>query len=450
MPHKSDSIIPDAIVIGAGFSSAILTHTLAKSGYSVIVLEASERLGGRMNTLALNNHAIDAGCSFIHGYSHTHPLHSLAMDLGVDIEHPPPTNDLIIDSNGPLDPAAQRSIQAALSLAINVAQDSCADTPLLHLLRSSLSSSLSDQHLLHLASQLIHSLDAPLGIPIENFHDARRFHWEKPLQGSDAVVKGGYATLLNAVWDDAVRTGKVSVLHEHTCVSVSTKDPVKCIVSTQRGQLESKVVVCTAPLATLPSIQFQPPLPQQKQEAITETKTGLLEKLIFTYSERWWSGDANPSFTLLPTTDSQHTPKEILLSHVLNVQTFSHPSLLIYLPPGAIRALAMYSKQDVQRAGAEVLAERLPRVAGVAHAASTPLAAHLTTWKKDSTSNGATTTYTTPQQLHALQAPSTDGRLGFAGEHTEIHNHGSVNGAVMSGFREAHRVSEYLSRRASE
>lgn len=38
------------------------------------------------------------------------------------------------------------------------------------------------------------------------------------------------------------------------------------------------------------------------------------------------------------------------------------------------------------------------------------------------------------------------GRLGFAGEHTDVHHRGSVNGAVESGIREAGRADGVLRR----
>ncbi|TIA87120.1 hypothetical protein E3P99_03375 [Wallemia hederae] len=450
MPHKSDSIIPDVIVIGGGFSSAILTHTLSKQGYTVIVLEASERLGGRLSTIELNGRAIDAGCSFVHGYSDSHPLHALSSELGVEIEYAGATKPAIISNKEALDDATAATLQTALTKAIEAAKDSkthTAHNSLKKVLLESLESTIDGKETLALATAYINSLDAPLGMPVEEVTDLTRFGWEKPLDGKDALVKGGYAVLFDAIWQSALDTGKVTVLKEQKCVSISTKDKVKTIVSTTRGQLESKVIVCTVPLSTLSTIEFHPPLPAEKQSAIADTRVGLLEKLICTYKKNWW-GDRN-SFTILPTRSTHHSAKEVLESHVLNVQAFeNHPTLLIYLPPGAVRLLAMYSKQEVENAGAEVLAESLGG-ADVDKKSATPLKTHLTTWKKDSNSNGATTTYCTPQQLRALQTAVADDRLGFGGEHTEIDNHGSVNGAVLSGLREAKRVAGYLERRAA-
>lgn len=47
-----------------------------------------------------------------------------------------------------------------------------------------------------------------------------------------------------------------------------------------------------------------------------------------------------------------------------------------------------------------------------------------------------------------LGRPVWEGRLGFAGEHTEMEHRGSVAGAVVSGSREAGRIDRYLSKLA--
>jgi lysine-specific histone demethylase 1B len=43
-----------------------------------------------------------------------------------------------------------------------------------------------------------------------------------------------------------------------------------------------------------------------------------------------------------------------------------------------------------------------------------------------------------------LSRPVWGGKLGFAGEHTEMEHRGSVAGAVVSGQREAARVGRLL------
>lgn len=58
----------DTIIIGAGWAGVVASRYLAARGYSVLVLEARERIGGRARTFTHGMHSpIDLGCSWIHG-----------------------------------------------------------------------------------------------------------------------------------------------------------------------------------------------------------------------------------------------------------------------------------------------------------------------------------------------------------------------------------------------
>ena len=81
--------------------------------------------------------------------------------------------------------------------------------------------------------------------------------------------------------------------------------------------------------------------------------------------------------------------------------------------------------------------------------------AGMTSWTEDPFSRGATTTPVTvggdrsPLDFVELGKPEKGkwgGRLGFAGEHTDVDHRGSVAGAVESGLREGARVAGLLDR----
>jgi len=57
------------VVIGAGASGLMAARMLAESGKSVLILEARDRIGGRMHTLQLPSFSvpIEAGAEFLHG-----------------------------------------------------------------------------------------------------------------------------------------------------------------------------------------------------------------------------------------------------------------------------------------------------------------------------------------------------------------------------------------------
>lgn len=62
-----ESIYADVIIIGAGISGIAAARLLKSKGYSVLVLEARNRIGGRIWTDTSLNSPLDMGASWIHG-----------------------------------------------------------------------------------------------------------------------------------------------------------------------------------------------------------------------------------------------------------------------------------------------------------------------------------------------------------------------------------------------
>lgn len=57
----------DVIIIGAGAAGLMAAYQLAKSGKQVIVLEARDRVGGRIHTISSGNLSVELGAEFVHG-----------------------------------------------------------------------------------------------------------------------------------------------------------------------------------------------------------------------------------------------------------------------------------------------------------------------------------------------------------------------------------------------
>src|SRR3954452_9426195 len=71
----------DVAVVGAGLSGLEAARRLRAAGCDVVVLEARDRLGGRLRTASAGGHALDLGGTWI-GALDTR-LGALADDLGL-------------------------------------------------------------------------------------------------------------------------------------------------------------------------------------------------------------------------------------------------------------------------------------------------------------------------------------------------------------------------------
>jgi monoamine oxidase len=78
----------DAAIIGAGAAGISAARTLLASGLSAIVLEASDRIGGRAWTMNMGGLPLDMGCGWLHS-AERNPLLELATAANFKVERGP-------------------------------------------------------------------------------------------------------------------------------------------------------------------------------------------------------------------------------------------------------------------------------------------------------------------------------------------------------------------------
>ena len=95
----SSSSEAEVLVLGAGISGLAAARTLVDKGVSVILLEARDRIGGRMWTDTSLGLPLDLGASWIHGVK-GNPITALAKQFGVETVVTDYDNGILYDFDG--------------------------------------------------------------------------------------------------------------------------------------------------------------------------------------------------------------------------------------------------------------------------------------------------------------------------------------------------------------
>ncbi|MBW9118353.1 FAD-dependent oxidoreductase [Rhizobium cauense] len=78
----------DVAIVGAGAAGIAAARTLSDAGLSIIIVEASDRVGGRAWTIELGSMALDMGCGWLHS-AERNPLVGIATNAGFTVRRGP-------------------------------------------------------------------------------------------------------------------------------------------------------------------------------------------------------------------------------------------------------------------------------------------------------------------------------------------------------------------------
>jgi len=232
-------------IIGAGISGLAAAQALEKAGRTVTVIEARDRIGGRVWTSRELDVPLDLGASWIHAIA-GNPITAIADQLGAAIA--PTDEDYIVRGKGG-----------------RVIDD--ADTP------DWLGVVTEEQNSMAASPETLNSLA----------------YWRGDgFSGPDATFPGGYDAILKAF------KGGYSVDLGCTVQAIDSTDP-ECVRLKCEGRADEVfgAVLVTVPLGVLKAdiIRFTPPLPPRKQRAIARLGMGTLDKLYLLFDEVFWDAD---------------------------------------------------------------------------------------------------------------------------------------------------------------
>lgn len=423
---------PDVLIIGAGSAGLAAAVKLTQAGINVHILEARDRIGGRIYTVNASGIAIELGAEFVHGKPR-----ELWDLIGGSTEH-------VDEVDGPN--WCIRDGQAGPCDFFDDVFD--------FLSRMKLSS--PDQSFSEWASK-------QKGVPepivrrafgyVEGFNAAhadqisvnslvRASEAEEKIEGDRAFrIRGGYGfvprTLLGMCDPEHLRISMNSVVErvewKHSNVVARTRT-----AATSNTYSASKAVI-TLPLGVLHAntVEFHPPL-DSKRDALAKLADGHVIRVTLVFKERFWetieiNGKLLADMRFLFTEDQWYPTWWSTMPQPA-------PVLVAWAPATAAEHLsgkgekfqigrALQSLSESLPISRERLDELLER--GFVH-----------DWQSDPFALGAYSYVCVGgDQAECQLAQSLDSTLFFAGEATDTTGHfGTVHGAIASGYRAADEV----------
>jgi monoamine oxidase len=425
------------VVIGSGFAGLSAARQLRSFGYSVVVLEARDDVGGRCRSdtsfdTAHNGGAVDLGASIVTG-TKGNPITWLIKQLKA------PTHK--IRNECPQYDAAGALIDKAFDDRVSNRWDNLLDfsaqtfklkpgsetmslgAALRKLLEDHVDAA-HDAHLWWYWANLEYACATDLDNVSLNYWDQDD---EFMLEGDHLLLERGFASLLKPLAHGTdVRFNQVveRVELRDGAVAVHVRGAAEPLVATR--------CLFTASLGVLKSdaIRFAPPLPERKRAAIARLGFGVLNKVVLLFDSVFWS-DATDYFGYSGAAEDTRGYYYIFWNIYLAMKS----PVLIALVTG--NAAEQVEQRDEREVVAEVVAV-LRRIHG-ADKVREPLRSTVTRWRSDPYARG-TYSYIAPgasgDDIDALAEPVAN-RLFFAGEATSRTHPATTTGAMMTGLHQA-------------
>jgi monoamine oxidase len=406
MTHLPSEV--DVAVIGAGAAGIGAARRLLEAGTSsVLVLEARDRVGGRVNTIAPAGFPCDRGAEWLHS-ADRNPLSPIARDLGFTVHSRPPTWTTRLRYSGETLEAEADWI--ATREAQHRGRRKAAAEPADHSLASLVAPGGRWNQLLDATSTWGN------GAELDRVSVKDNVRYED--SGTNWRLHEGYGRLFERLAEGLpiAREAAVSrVDHSRSAIRLDTA----------RGTLIAKCVIVSVPTSIVAGeiIRFDPPLPA-KIDAAAGLPLGVDDKLFISLQGRL-PGIEHDVY-LVGSTTSRET-----MSY--QVRPLDRPAIYCFFGGRVAAAL----EREGEGAMFAFAAGELTRLFGNGVRKQLALLA-ATAWQRDPWARGSYS-YALPGHAddRAVLAAPVDDRLFFAGEATSPNFFSTAHGAWLSGITAA-------------
>lgn len=432
--QKQDEPDADVLIIGAGMAGLAAARSLAAKGWSVLVLEAQARVGGRILTSRIGDEVIELGAEFVHGK----PPRLLALIEEAGLTAVERAGSFVQYRNGAFyeddsDDGPDESVSVLEQLG-DLADGDLSFAEYLDELDTSEEKRAS-------AIGFVEGFNAADYRTISTRALARQQRAEDASEGDRSFhVQGGY---------DQLPTFLAAKIEEHggrlrldTRVNSIAWQPGKVVAKTNQGSFTARRAVIAIPLGVLLSgaVEFKPALPEAVRNVFLPAgpiRMGSALRFTMIFREQFWRG-ASPQPAM--------SELSFLIARQMVPPVWWTPypeeshALTGWIGGPQAMELAGLSSAALAERGCESLAKMFQLEPGYLH--GLVKGCYLHDWSADRNSLGAYS-YVAKDGLAApgmLAQPFCD-TLYFAGEHTATDGHwGTVHAALDSGLRAADQI----------
>jgi monoamine oxidase len=454
---------PSVIVVGAGISGLTTAKILIAAGYNVTILEARNRIGGRICTnYDAFDFPIEIGAAWIHGIDNN-PLSLIAQDAQIAVV--PYKRSIIYTGMSTISGVEADDVDGLswdIMHDIKAAAQASSQT-----LDTTREISVKEQFYKMAKTYLDRIVDPILKkVVFKSFVELQSYFASNfcdmsfcsmgddvEFDGDHCLVHGGYDVFLKRFCGPAVLEAvRLNCVVEQIIYS---RDYGVTVVTNQ-GEFNADRAVLTFPLGVLKRnvIQFSPALPAAKQEAINRLGFGHYNKVYLEFDRTFWPSKDVDFLRFIPQSDAEWLEYEKFAEspsskldgkanfelgyYFLNLLPFyGKPVLACTLHSAQSLYAAKLSDEEV----VELVLQPLRNVFGSENVPA-PLKSYVTRWYDDPYTYGSYASIpvtASGADMTTLSDPI-DNLLFFAGEATFVRNYATVHGAYLSGLREGERI----------
>ncbi|XP_024154108.1 lysine-specific histone demethylase 1B isoform X1 [Oryzias melastigma] len=436
----------NVIIIGAGASGLAAARQLQNFGTAVVVLEARDRIGGRVWDDTSLGVMVGRGAQIVNGCVNN-PIALMCEQMDIKMHKLGERCELFQKGGQATDPAIDKRMDFHFNAILDVVSEwrkdksQSQDTPLGEkvqevkknfLQESGIQfSELEEKVLQFHLSNLEFACGSTLDKVSARSWDHNEFFAQ--FSGDHTLLTKGYYALLHKLAEG---------------LDICTNCPVEAIdysgetvkvISSNGSQWTAQKVLVTVPLILLQKnlIHFNPPLPERKLKAIHSLGAGIIEKIALQFPCRFWDKKIQGAdyFGNIPPVPE----KRGMFSVFYDLDPQGKNAVLMSVISGdAVAAVRDMEEKDVVNECMKVLRELFKE-----QEVPEPVNYFVTHWSKDVWSQMSYSFVKTggSGEAYDILAEDVQGKVFFAGEATNRHFPQTVTGAYLSGVREASKMT---------